>query len=140
MDSKTMKKFIWFARLALALAFLSAVADRFGWLGGPGTLNVAWGNLESFNLYVAILNPWAPKMLVPVLGWIATSLEIIFAICLLTGYQLRWTSLGSGLLLLLFASAMMSTTGWQSPLNYSVFSAAACAFLMFSILRHQESE
>ena len=27
----------WFARVALAAAFLSAVADRFGVWGGPGT-------------------------------------------------------------------------------------------------------
>ena len=31
-------------RLALGLSFLSAVADRFGWWGAFGQLNVAWGN------------------------------------------------------------------------------------------------
>jgi len=31
-------------RYTLAITFLSAVADRFGFWGSPGEANVAWGN------------------------------------------------------------------------------------------------
>jgi hypothetical protein len=48
-----------FLRLALELTVLAAVTDRFGLWGPPGTPNVAWGNLERFAAYTAILNPWA---------------------------------------------------------------------------------
>ena len=43
-------------RIALALAFLSAVADRFGLWGKPGSPGVSWGNMTQFNAYVARLN------------------------------------------------------------------------------------
>lgn len=45
---------VWFARIALAAAFLSAVADRFGLWGPPGATGVAWGDLKNFNDYVAV--------------------------------------------------------------------------------------
>ena len=46
----------WFLRIALAAGFLSAVADRFGLWGPPGTPGVAWGNWSEFLDYVAALN------------------------------------------------------------------------------------
>ena len=48
----------WLARLALAAAFLSAVADRLGLWGPPGTPGVAWGSFEPFLAYTATINPW----------------------------------------------------------------------------------
>ena len=42
-----------FLRLALGLSFLSAVADRFGWWGAFGQLNVAWGNFARFVEYTS---------------------------------------------------------------------------------------
>ena len=36
-------------RIALAVAFLSAVADRFGMWGPPGSKGVAWGNIENYE-------------------------------------------------------------------------------------------
>jgi hypothetical protein len=38
-----------FVRLAIAIGFLSAVADRFGFWGNAGESGVAWGNFESFE-------------------------------------------------------------------------------------------
>ena len=48
-----------FARLALAIGFLSAVADRLGlWTPLLGSENVVWGNMESFTAYTGVLLPW----------------------------------------------------------------------------------
>lgn len=47
-----------FARLALAIGFLSAVADRLGlWTPLLGSENVVWGNMESFTAYTGVLLP-----------------------------------------------------------------------------------
>src|SRR5262249_57164882 len=44
-----------FLRLALAAGFLSAVADRFGLWGPPGTPGVAWGGFDPFLAYTGNL-------------------------------------------------------------------------------------
>jgi thiosulfate dehydrogenase (quinone) large subunit len=119
-----------FLRLALGVAFLSAVGDRFGLWGPPGTRNVAWGNFARFTQYTALLNPWAPSALVPVLAWAATAAELVFGLALLVGLYTQEVALGSGMLLLLFAFGMTIGTGVQSALNASVPSAAAAAFAL----------
>ncbi len=120
-------------RVALAAAFLSAVADRFGLWGGPGSQGVAWGSIENYESYVGQLAWFAPAALVPVLGWIATIAEISIAAGLLIGWQLRWFALAASLLLLAFAVAMGGALGPKPPLDYSVLSAAAAALLLFAI-------
>ncbi len=120
----------WFVRITLAVAFLSAVADRFGLWGPPGATNVAWGGWVPFLDYVAVLNPLVPPSLIPALGGIATAAEIGLAVGLLVGWKLRWFALGSGLLLVAFALAMTFTMGIKAPLDYSVFSAAGAAFVL----------
>ena len=124
-----------FARVALASAFLSAVADRFGLWGAPGTAGVAWGDIANYEEYVGVLNAFAPIPLVSVLGWIATIAEIVIALGLLIGWQLRWFALAAGLLLVTFAVAMTTALGPKPPLDYSVFSAASAAFLLFAVSR-----
>ncbi len=120
-------------RLALAAAFLSAVADRFGLWGPPGSAGVAWGSIEKYESYVGVLSWFAPASFVPVLGWIATIAEITIAIGLLIGWQLRWFALAASLLLLSFAGAMFGALGPKPPLDYSVLSAATAAFLLFAV-------
>ncbi len=122
-----------FVRIALAAAFLFAVADRFGFWGAPGTRGVAWGNIENYDEYVGVLIWYAPATFIPVLGWIATIAEISIAVGLIVGWQLRWFALAAGLLLSTFACAMFAALGPKSPLDYSVFSAAGAAFLLFAI-------
>ena len=119
-----------FIRLALAAAFLSAVADRIGLWGSPGAAGVSWGDWGSFLDYVALLNPLAPASLIPLLGGIATVAKVVLAIGLLVGWKLRWFAIGSGLLLVAFAFAMITTTGIKSALDYSVLSAASAAFIL----------
>ena len=123
----------WFARIALAAGFLSAVADRFGLWGGPGAPQVAWGDWAHFVAYTATLNWFVPAAVVPVLAIVATSAEVLLALLLLAGYRLRWTAAASGGLLLLFAIAMTAAIGPKAPLDYSVFVAAAAAFLLSSL-------
>ena len=123
----------WFLRLSLAAGFLSAVADRFGLWGLPGASNVAWGDWNAFVDYVATLNWFVPTSLVPVLAWTATLAETMLALGLLVGWRLRWFALASGLLLLSFALTMTIALGVKTPLDFSVFVAAAGAFLLAAI-------
>jgi thiosulfate dehydrogenase (quinone) large subunit len=119
-----------FLRLALGVTFLAAVTDRFGMWGPPGSPNVAWGNLERFAAYAATLNPWAPAKLIPVIVWVVTIAETVVGCALVLGFEIRWSALSSGVLLLLFALGMTVGTGVKSALNASVFSACAAAFTL----------
>jgi len=118
-------------RLALGVAFLSAVGDRLGLFGPHGTRNIAWGNFARFTQYTAQLNPWAPAALVPVLAWAATGAETMFGLALIAGLFTEAVALASGVLLLLFGLGMTIGTGFKSALDASVFSAAAAAFALW---------
>jgi uncharacterized membrane protein YphA (DoxX/SURF4 family) len=120
----------WFLRLSIAAGFLSSVADRFGIWGAPGTPNVAWGAWAPFVQYAAKLNWFAPAPIVSFLAWAATFGEMVLAVGLIVGWQIRWFALGSGLLLLSFALTMTLALGIKAPLNYSVFAASAGAFFL----------
>jgi uncharacterized membrane protein YphA (DoxX/SURF4 family) len=49
---------------------------------------------------------------------------------LIVGFKTRTVSALSGLLLLSFATSMTTGLGIKTPFDYSVFSAAAAAFLL----------
>ncbi len=124
----------WFLRLAISAGFLSAVADRLGYY--PKAISV-WGNWEAFMAYTKTINPHIPDGLIPVLGYTATALEIIFGILLLIPYKTTWVAKGSGFLLLLFAFAMITAIGFKAPLDYSVFCAAGAAFALSVITKEK---
>ena len=117
-------------RVALALAFLSAVADRFGLWGPPGSPNVAWGTYPAFLDYTGTLLRFLPGSIILGLSWVATVLEIILAAGLLTGFYLRWFALASALLLFMFAVTMTFALGGEPAFSYSVWTASASAFLL----------
>jgi uncharacterized membrane protein YphA (DoxX/SURF4 family) len=94
---------------------------------------VAWGDWNHFLNYVALLNWYVPSSLIPVLGWIATIAEVIIAVGLLVGWKLHWFSAAAGVLLLIFAFAMAFSSGVKAPLDASVFTASAGAFLMMEV-------
>ena len=119
-----------YLRLALGVAFLSAVADRFGVWGPPGGPGVAWGDFTHFTNYTARVNPWAPASLVTLLAWTATVAEIVLGAALVAGCCTRAAGVASGVLLSLFAIGMTIGTGVKSALDASVFSAAAGAFAL----------
>ncbi len=114
-----------FLRLSLAIGFLSAVADRLGWW--PVEVS-AWGNWGSFLDYTQTLNPWFPAATIPSVGFLITALEVIFAIGLIVGFKTAIVAKLSGYLLLVFAFAMLFTTGIKGVFDYSVFTASAGAF------------
>lgn len=118
---------ILYLRLALGASFLSGIADRFGLYRGR---NVGYGNFVGFIHYTAKVNYFMPASAIPFLAWAATALELSFGIALVLGVWLRWTALGSSLLLMLFGTAMAISFGIKSPLDYSVFSASAGALVL----------
>jgi putative oxidoreductase len=115
-----------YARIALGAAFLSAVADRFGFWGRYG----GWGNFPNFEKYTAQVNSFMPASIIPLLAWAATVAELLFGIALIIGVWTRWIALGAAALLFLFGTAMAISFGIKSPLDYSVFSASAGALLL----------
>lgn len=124
--------FALFARIAIAMSFLSAVADRFGWWTPVlGSENIVWGNMGNFIAYTGVLVPWVSKQVLPVLAWLVTIAEVVFGVLLIIGYQKRIVALLSGVLLLTFAFSMMFFSSLKAPLDYSVFTASACSFLLY---------
>jgi uncharacterized membrane protein YphA (DoxX/SURF4 family) len=119
-----------FARWALGASFLSAVADRLGCWGPYGATNVSWGTFARFVEYTGAVTALFPNSLTVAFAWAATIAETLFGILLIVGFKLRIASVLSGLLLLSFALGMITGLGIKAPLDYSVFSAAAAAFLL----------
>ena len=116
-----------YLRLALGVAFLSGIADRFGlWRGR----NIGYGNFAGFVHYTAKVNSFMPASTIPFLAWAATVAEFAFGLALVLGIWVRWAALGSCLLLILFGTAMAISFGPKSPLDYSVFSASAGALVL----------
>jgi uncharacterized membrane protein YphA (DoxX/SURF4 family) len=131
----TLERFaVLYARLALAVSFLSGIADRFGLYTGR---NVGYGNFRGFLNYTAKVNSFMPPSTIPFLGWSATFFEFTFGVLLLFGIWTRWVALGSAALLVLFGTAMAISFGLKAPLDYSVFSASACAVLL---VLHEEKQ
>ena len=124
MTQKSVKIFL---RLAIGIGFLSAVADRFGFW--PADVS-AWGNWKSFIDYTGLINPLVPEALISPLGIIATTAEVLFAICLLVGFRIEYFAKLSGYLLLIFALAMTFSSGIKGAFDYSVFTASAAAFAL----------
>jgi thiosulfate dehydrogenase (quinone) large subunit len=116
-----------FLRLAIGTAFLSAVADRFGWWNEKVAV---WGNWGNFLEYTQLINPWVSDSLISILGIIATAAEIVFGTFLIIGFKTEFFARLSGFLLLLFALSMSLSTGLKGAFDYSVFTASAGAFAL----------
>jgi thiosulfate dehydrogenase (quinone) large subunit len=117
----------WFLRISLSIGFLSACADRFGlW---PKEKS-AWGNWANFVAYTKTLLPFFSNYIVYIFALVATVLEVLFAILLLTNFKTSLIAKASGVLLLLFALSMVVSVSIKAPLDYSVFTAAAAAFAL----------
>ena len=117
-------------RWAIALTLLSAVADRFGFWGPPGTANVSWGDWAHFVAYTAKVNSFLPSALAPSLAVFASATEALLAFALILGIFPRPAALASAALFALFAVAMTVSFGIKAPLNFSVFVDAAAAFTL----------
>ncbi len=126
-------------RLAVSSAFLSAVADRLGFWGKPGSPDVTWGDWEQFLHYSNQVNSFAPEFLREFLARAATALELVLALLLLVGYRIKWAAYGSAVLLALFAIAMTISFGIKSTLDYSVWIGAAGCLLLGAVKGHAYS-
>lgn len=115
-----------YLRLALATAYLSSVASRFGLWGK----DMGWGNFENFLAYTAKLNPFLPLSLIPTVGWVTTFAETALAVLLIVGLRIKETAILSGVMLILFAIGMSLGESVKSPLDYSVYTASAASFLL----------
>lgn len=112
-------------RLSLAAGFLSAVADRFGWWKSLG--QSSWGSMGAFADYTHQLVPFASGWLLTSIVWTATAAEATLGILLLAGWRPKLVGAATCLLLIVFGTAMAISLGMESPLSYSVFSAASAA-------------
>lgn len=124
MNSRNIKLFL---RVAIALSFLSAVADRFGLWSESVSV---WGTWDNFVAYTQIINPWIPVSIITAVALTATVAEIVFALALFIGFKTELVAHLSGLLLLLFALSMTFSVGIKGVFDYSVFSASAAAFTL----------
>jgi putative oxidoreductase len=122
-----------FLRLALGITFLFSIGDRFGWLGPYGGKNVSWGDWSHFVQYVAVLNWFVPKSLIPALAILETIIELGLGIALLSGVYQRVVAWSSAALLTSFALTMSFALGITAPLSYSVFTALSAALLLGAV-------
>jgi hypothetical protein len=120
---------VWLLRAALAISFLSAVADRFGLWNQFGS-RAAWGDFERFTAYTAQLLWFLPPSLMSPAAILATAAEVVVAGGLLVGWRVHWWAFAAAALLLCFALAMVGALGVKAPLDYSVWTVAAAAFLL----------
>jgi uncharacterized membrane protein YphA (DoxX/SURF4 family) len=112
-------------RLSLAAGFLSSVADRFGWWKPFG--QGSWGSMGRFADYTHQLVPFASGWFLTVIVWTATVTEATLGVWLLSGWRPKLAGAGTCLVLIIFGTAMAVSLGLESPLSYSVFSAASAA-------------
>ena len=119
-------------RGAKLMGDFSSVFSRlaFGFWGALGRPNVTWGDFPHFIAYTAKLNWFMPSATIPAVAWASTGAETLLGVALVLGAFTRVAAFLSGLLLLLFALVMIFALGLQAPLQFSVFSASAGAFLL----------
>ncbi|AKK71621.1 DoxX protein [Chryseobacterium gallinarum] len=115
---------VFLLRITLAFGFLSAVASR---LNLWGTHSSGW---KQFVDYTAETNSFFPSSWASSIAIFSTAAELSIGIFLLLGYQVKKTALCASILTLLFAVAMSISYGIKEPLDYSVFTFSAGAFLL----------
>lgn len=125
--------FCFLLRLALAISLLSGVADRFGFLGSPGTYNIIWGNFQNYIAFTRKIEFFFPWDWIPFSAWTMTVLELILGILLLIGLFHRFACFATGFLIFVFGIGMALAFGIKFPINYSVFIVAASAFLLGTV-------
>lgn len=128
-----------FLRIVLSIAFLSAVADRFGIWGNTGAPSVVWGNWQNFVNYSNSVNSFVSPQIGGILAIIATTLEILIPVLLIIGYKTKLAAIASGFLLSAFALAMTISFGIKPSFDYSVWTGAAASFLLSTMAVYEFS-
>ncbi|WP_299821181.1 DoxX family membrane protein [uncultured Pontibacter sp.] len=120
-------------RFALAITLLSAIADRLGILGEPGQQNVLWGEWSDFVDYMHTLVPFISRSIADKLALAITFIEFCLAFMLLFGLKIRWAAIGTGILHVIFALAILNAFGLKAVLDHGLFVSIAASFLLASI-------
>jgi uncharacterized membrane protein YphA (DoxX/SURF4 family) len=110
-----------FLRLALAVGLLAAVGARFGLIGAPA-------GFDALTYWTTRLWGFAPASIVPILGWIVTTVELVLGLLLLLGLRTRPAALVTGVLFLAVAAAMSFRSGLEAPFHAAIFLTAAASF------------
>jgi hypothetical protein len=83
--------------------------------------------MGAFADYTHQLVPFASGWLLTVIVWAATATEATLGVLLVTGWRPKLVGAATCLVLIAFGTAMAVSLGIESPLSYSVFSAASAA-------------
>jgi len=121
-----------FTRIALGLGFLLPVFDRLGFMGAPGSGQVAWGDWSHFVAYTHVLMPFTSSYTAHIAGLGATIAECVLGLCLIVGYKVRWMGLGAAIITITFAAFMIASTGIGAPFKYPVFVFTGAGLLLFT--------
>jgi len=105
-------------RFALGAGLISAVADRLGLWGAPGSSSVTWGNMANFETYTKKLAPWCPGVILPTLAWGVTIAELVLGLLQIVGLWRKPTAVLAALLTLSFALSMAVVLGPHEPLTF----------------------
>lgn len=110
----------WILAVALGLDLMAAIADRFGLFGPPGSAGVSWGSWEHFVAYTGeLLGPvLAPAS--PVAALLATLVEAVLSVLLVSGWQRRWAGKLTAGLLTIYLVAMAFTVGLDEVARYGM--------------------
>ncbi len=83
--------------------------------------------MGAFAEFTHQLVPFASGWLLTVIVWGATVTESSLGVLLLTGWRPKFVGAASCVVLIVFGTAMAVSLGMESPLSYSVFTAASAA-------------
>ena len=101
-------------RFSLAAAFLSAVADRFGWWEPFG--QGSWGSMRAFADYAHELVPFASGWVLTVVVWAATATETTLGVLLLTGWRPKLVGAATCLVLMYLEPRWLYPSVWNHRL------------------------
>lgn len=116
----------WPARLVrwlMAAEFLLAVADRFGWLGGPGSPGVSWGDWSRFVDYTARLTATGslPHAVPTSLAVAATIAELGIGLGLIVARRPRQFAALAALLTGTYTLCMLATLPVHEVVHWQVY-------------------
>lgn len=83
--------------------------------------------MGAFADYAHQLVPFASGWFLTVIVWGSTATEASLGVLLLVGWRPKLVGAATCLVLIVFGIAMAVSRGMESPLSYSVFSAASAA-------------
>lgn len=77
--------------------------------------------------------PFLARPVTNVMAIIATASELVFAVMLIVGYQIKLAAIGRFLLTFAFARCIFTFANYRGPFNYSVFVVSASSLLLATL-------